>query len=40
MPTLAAFGLSLIARDGLFALVSLIMSPVALGLSGYWLVVQ
>ena len=37
---LAAFGISLIARDGLFALISLIVSPAALGLVGYWLIGQ
>lgn len=37
---LSAFGVSLIARDGLFALISLIVSPVALGLVGWWLIGQ
>ncbi|MBL37202.1 MAG: exopolysaccharide biosynthesis protein [Xanthomonadales bacterium] len=37
---LFAFGISLIARDGLFALISLVVSPVALGLVGWWLIGQ
>lgn len=35
---LAAFGISLIARDGLFALISLVVAPAALALVAYWLI--
>lgn len=34
--TLCAFGLSLVARDGLFALLSLIAAAGVFGLIGYW----
>ncbi|MBS3744174.1 MAG: exopolysaccharide biosynthesis protein [Wenzhouxiangellaceae bacterium] len=34
---LSAFGISLIARDGLFALISLIVTVGVLGLIGFWL---
>lgn len=37
---LSAFGISLISRDGLFALIALIVSPSALALVGYWVIVQ
>lgn len=37
---LAAFGVSLIARDGLFALISVLVSFAAFGLVGYWLIGQ
>lgn len=37
---LAAFGISLIARDGLFALISILVSFGAFGLVGYWTVIR
>lgn len=37
---LSTFGISLISRDGLFALISLILSPAALLLVGFWVVGQ
>lgn len=37
---LSAFGISLVARDGLFALISVLVSIVAFGLVGYWLTNQ